>query len=119
MKSKSTVFIMYMIIVMGVITGITSAQQPVYQGTLVADSTANPGEIHCAWDAPQESVDSIRIWIDDDTIPLEYDINLPLNQAHYVSPATMTTDTLRGLQVDTYYFLGLQICKNTMWSYVT
>ncbi len=94
-------------------------QQPEYNGTLVADSTVWHGELRCTWDTPQEAVDSIRIWFDLDTIPLEFEINLPQTQAHYISPVTDTTDTIRRLDDDTYYFLGLQICRNNMWSYIT
>ncbi len=94
-------------------------QRPEYLGTFTADSTMYGGELHCTWDAPQESVDSIRIWFDFDTIPLEYEINLPQNQARYVSLVTETTDTIRKLDSDSWYFLGLQICKNSMWSYIT
>lgn len=93
--------------------------RPVYNGTLIADSTFSGDKIHCNWDAPVDGADSIRIWWDANYIPLDHDISLPIVQAHYIDPVTSILDTIGGLNNNRLYHLGLQIFKNGMWSSIT
>ncbi len=92
--------------------------RPVYPGTLYADSTKFGGEIHIKWDTPTEPADSIRVWWDSDTIPLDYAFTIPMSQSKLLN-TSLTTDTVKGLDNDKRYCLGLQIFRDEMWSRVT
>ena len=89
-----------------------------YEGTLNADSTLLSDEIKLWWNKPNDSIDSIRIWWDIDTIPLTHEFDLPISQVLY-SSVLDTVDTLGSLTNNTHYHFGLQIYKNGMWSYIT
>lgn len=92
--------------------------RPEYPGTLTADSTPFGGELKLNWDPPDSAADSMRVWWDNDTIPLTHSFQLPVSQSHRFDPA-MKCDTIRNLNNKTFYCVGLQIFRNGMWSAVT
>ncbi|MCP4566158.1 MAG: hypothetical protein GY841_01120, partial [FCB group bacterium] len=92
--------------------------RPVYTGTLAADSTKYGGELRLTWDAPGTPVDSIRVWWHADTIPLDYTFTLPVSQVQYMAP-TSIYDTIKGLDNNALYWVGLQVFRDMMWSRVT
>lgn len=106
------------------VTGDTSFtigwDRPVYTGTLLADSTLSGDQIHVSWTAPPAGTDSVRIWWDQTPIPLSHDPNLPISQAFYPYSSMVLTDTIKYvLTNNTIYYLGLQICKDDLWSRIT
>ncbi len=92
--------------------------RPVYTGRLSADSTQIGGELHITWTKPASAADSIRIWWDRDTIPLMHTFQIPASQSKFIDTA-LTITTVKGLDNNKWYCLGLQIFRDDMWSQVT
>lgn len=94
--------------------------RPLYTGELQADSTYMGDRVHLAWTAPPNGTDSIRIWWDQSPIKLTHTPTLPINQVHYVVSPLLLTDTIKNvLTNNTVYYMGLQICKDDLWSRIT
>jgi len=60
----------------------------------------------------------MRVWWDSDTIPLDYSFPIPLIQSKLLDNS-LTIDTVKDLDNNKRYCLGLQIFRDDMWSRVT